>query len=73
MTPPAAEAVATAVIRYSESKGPGFSMFGVGTPVGYGTNISYSLTLVRAADAVSLASLTATAVTRTITRAVRLR
>src|SRR5262249_19216334 len=35
--------VATAVVVYSEAKGPGFSRFGVGAPVGYGTNIDYKL------------------------------
>ena len=54
-------AEATAVVRYTEAKGPGFSMFGVGAPVGYGTNITYSLTLLRASDASTIASLSASA------------
>lgn len=36
---------ATAVVTYAETKGPGFSMFGVGEPVGFGTNIAFKLTL----------------------------
>lgn len=38
-------AVATAVVTYAETKGSGFSMFGVGEPVGFGTNILFQLTL----------------------------
>jgi hypothetical protein len=61
VAPKTAGAEATAVIQYSETRGPGFSMFGVGAPVGYGTNISYSLTLLRTGDAATIASLAATA------------
>jgi len=36
---------ATAVVTYVETRGAGFSRFGVGAPLGYGTNISYRLTV----------------------------
>lgn len=42
------DAAATAVVSYTETKGPGFSMFGVGEPVGFGTNISFRLNLLDA-------------------------
>lgn len=50
---------AAAVVIYTETKGPGFSMFGVGQPVGFGTNIAFKLTLLSPVGAKTLATVTA--------------
>lgn len=50
-------------VMYTEAKGPGFSMFGLGQPVGYGTNISFSLTLQKVPGAEPMVSVVAEAVT----------
>jgi hypothetical protein len=57
------EAAGLAVLRYSEAKGPGFSMFGVGTPAGFGTNVTLALTLLDARTAKTLITLSATGAT----------
>jgi hypothetical protein len=55
--------VATAVVTYIETKGAAFSRFGVGAPLGYGTNISYKLTLLDRKTAKTVLTLVSTAET----------
>jgi hypothetical protein len=50
---------ATAIVTYRETKGPGFSMFGVGKPAGYGTDISLNLTLTETGTSRTLVSVAA--------------
>jgi hypothetical protein len=50
--------IALGFVKYSEAKGPGFSPFGVGEPVGFGTNIAFELTLLDARTATTLLQLT---------------
>lgn len=45
VAPGSPDATAVARLRYEEAKGPGFSMFGVGKPAGYGTDVSLALAL----------------------------
>jgi hypothetical protein len=52
---------ARAVVAYEEEKGPGFSMFGIGAPVGFGTNITFTLQLFTAGVKAARFTLTASA------------
>jgi hypothetical protein len=63
---PAAAALpdrATALVTYTEDKGPGFSMFGIPPPVGYGTTIAFRLTLLAPKTAKTMVTVTAAAET----------
>lgn len=46
--------LAPGLVKYSETKGPGFSPFGIGAPVGFGTNIAFELILLDAKTATTL-------------------
>jgi hypothetical protein len=50
-------------LRYAEVKGPGFSMFGVGKPAGFGTNVTATFTLLDARTTKTLVTWSATGAT----------
>ncbi len=61
LVPPSSKPDAAAAVRYVEAQGPGFSAFGVGDPIGYGTTITYTMTLVRGSSRSPLLRLAAEA------------
>jgi hypothetical protein len=52
-------AAAVAVLRYTEVKGAGFSRYGIGAPVGFGTNVMLEITLLDARSDRTLLTLSA--------------